>query len=250
MNILKCNKGFFAAIGFFLLLFAFLIIRTIYAVNASQKSSEFLTGNTAESLNLSGWSDEEVRHLSKQIYWLEQKLELAKSDSIHLAINLTDSLVQIQLKGLDLFHSKILYQHPENFLSSVDQASYRQLAKVSGIRSEVANVPKKPIKKVKASGDGVIPSNMKIDTISNPELIWRFTSENNISIIITGVKLASDSTFNIRPQKDLLKYRTQQFLNEIIPSEYSPTLYLWLNDSDAKSIFRAIPEKGKVLFCY
>lgn len=248
MIFLKNNKSLFAAIVFFLFLLAFLIIRLVYAVNASQKSSEFFNEFYETDKNLPNWKEGEVRNLAKQIYWLEQKLELAKSDSISLAINLSDSLVQIHLKGLDLFHSKILYQHPENFLNSVNLTVYRQLTKVSEIKSEVANVPKKPIKKVKAPNNGNPQPEIKVDSISNPELMWYFTTENNLKVIITGVKMNSDSAFYVNPLQDLLLYKTHVFLSEIIPSEYSPTLYLWLNDTDAKVIHRAVPEKGKVLF--
>lgn len=248
MNNLKHKKVFFAVILFFLILLVFLIIRLVSAVHASQKSAEIFLNFSEKENKTTLYPAGEAHDLAEEIFRLEQKLELAKSDSIHLAINLSDSLVQIHLKGLDLFHSKILYLQPENFLNSVNQTAYRQLAKVSAIKSEVANVPKKPIKKVKASRDGISQSNAKADTIPNLELIWRFTTENNIKVVITGVKIAPDSTFKFNPQKDLLKYKTYGFLDEIIPDEYSPTLYLWLNDSDARSIFRAVPEKGKVLF--
>lgn len=248
MRFLKYNKNFIAVITLFLVLLVFLIIRLVFAVNASQKSAEFLTEISETNKNLPYWSDDTVRNLNKQIYWLEQKLELAKSDSIGLAIDLSENLVQIHLKGMNLLHSNILHQYPKNFLNLADQKSYRQLAKVSEIKSEIANVPKKPIKKVKAPKNGIPSSVTKTDSIPNPELIWYFTTENNMRVIITGVKMASDSALMINPKQNLLKYKTHEFISEIIPSEYSPTVYLWLNDTDAKAIYRAVPEKGKVLF--
>jgi hypothetical protein len=250
MRNLFIKKGFFAVVALFLVLLVFLIIRLVFAVNASQQSSGFLTKTMFANGSEPYDNASETLQLTKQVFLLEQKLELAKSDSISLAIDLSDSLVQIQLEGLDLFHTKILHQHPRNFLNPGNLKTHRHLAMVTEIESEVANVPKRPVKKVKAPKIGIPVSETKIqtDTIPNPELIWQFTTENNIRVVITGVKMALDSTFKFQPQKDLLQYKTFDFLNEIIPEEYSPVVYLWVNDSEAKSIFRAVPEKGKVLF--
>lgn len=248
MNWLKHRKGFVAVLILFLLLLVFLIFRVVYAVNVSQKSIEIFL-NSAESENkIPHFPEGEARDLAEEIFGLEQKLELAKLDSISLIIDLSDSLVQIHLKGMDLFHSKILKQYPDNFLYSVNPETYTQMAKVSEIKSEASDFPKKPIKKVKAPKNGTPPSETKKDTIPIPELNWQFTTENNISVVITGVKMEPDSTFHIHSLKDLLKYRSKTFLSEIIPSHFSPTLYLWLNDAEAKSIYRAVPENGKVLF--
>jgi len=218
MRNLIIKRGFFAVVALFLLLLVYLIIRLVFAVNVSQQSSGFLS-ESMFAIDPQPYDKEgEALRLTKQVFWLEQKLELAKSDSISLAIDLSDSLVQIQLKGLDLFHAKILHQRPQNFLNPGNRKNRRHLAMVSEIKSEVANVPKRPVKKVKAPKIGIPVSEdqTKTDTIPNPELIWQFTTENNIRVVITGVKMAPDSTFKFQPQKDLLRYKTFDFLNEII----------------------------------
>ena len=248
MNNLKHKRGIFAVVLFFLILLVFLIIRLVFSVQASQKSAEFFLNFSEKQNEMPLYQEGEARDLAEEIFWLEQKLELAKSDSICLIVDLSDSLVQIHLKGMDLFHSKILKKYPKKVLNSVNQAVYQQLAKFTEIKSEVANVPKKPIKKVKAPKNGIPKAETEKNSIPNPDLIWHFVTGENIRIVITGVKMNSDSAFVINPRKDLMKYKTQEFLSEIIPSEYSPTLYLWLNDTDSKAIYRAIPEKGKVLF--
>lgn len=248
MNNLKHKRIFFAVVLFFLFLPVFLIIRLVFAVQVSQKSAEIYLDFSEEHSELTLYPEGEARELAEEIFWLGQKMELAKSDSISLIVDLSDSLVQIHLKGMDLFHTKILKRYPENVLNSTTQPAYLQLGKVTEIKSEMANLPKKPIKKVKAASDGISQLNTKPDSIPNPELIWRFTTENNISVIITGVKMAPDSTFKMHPRADLLKYRAHEFFDEIIPAEYSPVIYFWLNDADARSIFRAVPENGKVLF--
>jgi hypothetical protein len=248
MNNLKHKRGFFAVVLFFLILLVFLIIRLVFSVQASQKRAEIFLNFSEKQNEVPLYQEGEARDLSEDIFWLEQKLELAKSDSISLSIDLSDGLVQIHLKGMDLFHSKILKKYPENVLNSLNQAAYLQLAKVTEIKSEVANVPKKPIKKVKALKNGIPQAETEKDSIPNPDLIWHFVTGENIRIVITGVKMNSDSAFVINPRIDLMKYKTQEFLRQIIPSDYSPTVYLWLIDTDAKAIYRAVPEKGKVLF--
>jgi hypothetical protein len=249
MNLLKNRKGFLSIVAVFVLLLIFFIVRLVFAVNAARTGSERFKSLFREGADHSSqWNIAEIREAEKEVYWLEQQLILANSDSISLAVNLSDSVVFIQLRGMDLFHAKILKQFPGQFLNSMNQEAFRQWGKVSEIQSESANVPRKPIKKVKAPMNGISQPAKKNGRIRNPKLIWHFTTGNNMRVVITGVKMTSDSVFVINPRTDIMQYRAHEFFSEIIPSEYAPSLYLWLNDKDAKAIYRAVPEKGKVLF--
>jgi hypothetical protein len=195
-----------------------------------------------------GWNDNEIRKLKKDILWFEQLLALAKHDSISLVVNLNDSVVQISLKGLDLLQTKILRQYPANFLSTAGEATWMHYGKISPVKKETAGIPKRQVKKVVAftsAGDASVTTD---DQPDEKPLHWKFTTAGNLGVIITGVQISPDSSYVVHAKKDLLKYRMNEFLKDPFPDSYTPTVYLWLDDRDAKAIYKAVSSKGNVLF--
>jgi hypothetical protein len=155
--------------------------------------------------------------------------------------------VQVQLKGTVLLEAQILQQDPVQFISAPEYPAYINLTSGSEIVSENSNIPKKPIKKVKAPKNENEATGFQHDTIPVPPLVWKFRLDNEIEVVITGVALNKDSVLVFTPQKDRVRYRFDELKENVRPKNYVPTLYLWLNDTEAKAIYRAIPEKGKVV---
>ena len=246
---IKYKAGFLTIIIVFTLLLIFSAVRYVFALNAvkatiSEQNSESTDENTTEP----GWNDPEIRKMKKDVYWLEQQILLAKSDSISLGFNLTDSVVQVQLKGTVLFQAKILKQYPARFLESLNYKAYTEFGKMALITSEFSDFPKKPIKKVIAPKSENEVSTAKPDSVIVKRLSWKFNLNNNINVIVSGVELNKDSLLDLRFEDDMLKYRSELLNNEWFPKFYTPTLYIWLNDKDAKAVYRALPKNGKVIF--
>jgi hypothetical protein len=231
------------AILMMILLVAQLLMST-RAVNAT------LTGMAIdkEVSGTGGWNDHEIRKLKKDILWFEQLLALAKHDSISLVVNLNDSVVQISLRGLELLQTKILRQYPANFMASAGEATWMHYGRISPMMVETAGIPKRQVKKVVAftsAGNAHEPTG---DQENDKPLYWKFTTAGNLGVVITGVKISADSTYVLQSGRELLKYRAGEFLKDPFPSVYTPTLYLWLDDRDAKAIYKAVSSKGNVLF--
>lgn len=245
----KYKKGFRAVIIVFSVLLVFLIVRLVLVVSlvkttVLEHQSEFSTENPLQS----GWNDLEIRQMKKEMYWLEQQLQLAKSDSINVGINLADSIVQVQLKGTVLFQSKMLKSYPSEFLHSLEPGAYLSFAKTASISNERASIVKKPIKRVAAPGSEAAKNGIKQDTVIDSRLHWEFYAGNHVQVVISGVEMEADSTFRVRATRDMMKYYSRSFFREVFPKKYNPTLFIWLNDKDAKAIYRAHPENGKVVF--
>jgi hypothetical protein len=195
------------------------------------------------------WSDPEAREMVKQILLLEQKQILADSESITMAINLSLQIVQIQLKGVELLHATLIGQHPQNLLASPGLDTYHQLTRSSKIFWEAANLPKKPIQRVDAPANGEAPKESRYDSLPEKPLTWSFITSNNLKIVISGMKMSSDSLPKPQPLKNLWIRSIVEMQSGQFSKTYTPTLFLWLADDDAKTIYRALPEKGMVLFC-
>ncbi|RIH66764.1 hypothetical protein D1164_03995 [Mariniphaga sediminis] len=249
MNFLKKRKGLFSIIAVFTLLLVFFVVRLVFAVSSSYTGfGKSVSVPLRSDVHTAGWNNSEVRKLQKDIFLLEQLRVLAQSDSISMVIDLSDSTVQLQLKGMELFHTKILRKYPGVFLDDLSQEAYRRFAQITCIGNEKANLSKKPVKKIQAFQKETIGSGAETANLQNAPVNWSFVTGNNVCVVITGVKLNQDSTFIMHPTYDLIKYFTRNFFNEIFPETYSPVLYLWLNDNDARAIYRAVPLEGKILF--
>jgi hypothetical protein len=245
----KYKVGIWAVVIVFSVLLIFFIIRLVFAINVVKTTvGEHISGFSTENPLRPGWNDPEIREMKKEMYWLEQQLLLAKSDSINVGINLADSIVQVQLKGTVLFQSKMLKSYPPGFLHSLDPGAYLNFGRVASISNEKASIVKKPIKRVAAPGSEAAKSGIKQDTVIDSRLQWEFYAGNHVQVVISGVEMEADSTFRVRAARDIMTYRARGFFREVFPKHYAPTLFIWLNDKDAKAIYRAHPENGKVVF--
>jgi hypothetical protein len=245
----KYKIAFLTIIILFSMLLMVSVVRFVFALKSVDALIEEVNSGTSnENGTDSGWDVPEIRKMKKDVYWMEQQLVLAKSDSINLGFNLKDSVIQVQLKGTVLFYAKILNQNPAGFLNSLNQNAYSNFGKIASITSETSTIPKKPIKKViapKSEDEKAVVSN---DTVAVKPLIWEFSTNNNINVIVTGVELSTDSLLNPQYFSDLIKYNANQINMNLIPKNFKPTLYLWLLDKDAKAIYRALPDNGKIIF--
>lgn len=245
----KYKVGFIITIVVFVVLSAITTARLILAQKAVKLAVDEKTATFNETdINDLGWNIIEIQEKKKEVHWLDQQLLLAKSDSLNLGINLSDSIVQVQLKGTALLQANILKQYPVHFMESPNYAAYLDFTAISRIIDEQSTIPKKPIKKVKAPKNESEVVEVKHDTIQIPPLVWRFTLDNKIEVVITGVGHNPDSTLNLQFNKDIINYSFDKLNKNLIPKNFLPTFYIWLDDKDAKAIYRAIPEGGKVVF--
>lgn len=195
-----------------------------------------------------GWNENETRSLKKDIFWYEQLLMLAQTDSIYLAVDLRDNLAQIGIKGYNIVQTKILHQHPPGFLKNLNEDTYRHFTTINPIVEEAACIPKKEVKKVVAYSDNMKHQNKLDEQDSDKPFYWTFTTGSNLRVVITGVTSTVDSSFSYHPVKDIVNYRFREFIKDPISKKYNPTIYLWLSHPEAKAFYRAVPPGGKVLF--
>ncbi|GAB1454392.1 hypothetical protein MASR2M47_44480 [Draconibacterium sp.] len=246
---IKYKVGFIATIAVLVILSGITILRFIKAEEAVKLAISEKTLNFAETdVNDAGWNIPEIEQKKKQLHWVEQQLLLAKSDSLNLGIDLTDSTVQVLLKGTVLLQANILKQYPEHFIESPNYAAYLDFTAISKIVQEQSTSIKRPVKRVKAPKNESEVQKVEHDTVPEAPIIWQFVLNNNIEVVITGVGLGQDSLLNMNFKNDILKYNIEKIKTNWLPKTYMPTLYIWLDDKDAKAIYRAIPGNGRVVF--
>lgn len=246
---IKYKVGFIITIAVLVILSALTIARFIKAEKGVKLAINEKTLNFTETdVNDAGWNIPEVEQKKKEVHWMENQLLLAKSDSLNLGINLADSTVQVQLKGTVLLQANILKQIPENFIESPNYAAYLDFTTISKIVQEQSTSIKRPVRKVKAPKNENEVQEFKHDTVPELPIVWQFVLDNKIEVVITGVGLGQDSLLDMNFKNDILKYNIEKLKNNWLPKTYMPTIYIWLEDKDAKAIYRAIPGNGRVFF--
>lgn len=226
----------------------FLVAEAIVSfVGASKLANKLAEAEQGSEITNPEWNFQENRDLFKTKLWLENQIELAKEDSMSMGIDLIDSVVQVQIKGLPLMQSKVLFIRHKNFLSDIDAEYYSKLfAKSAKLVNEKSNFAKKPLRKMKVV-EGADAELLTTDTLKHQRFYWEFVADNNIRIVINGCEKASDSLIQ-QPsfRMDMLKFRLKAKSKDASGLRFHPTLFLWLDDKEAKAIYRALPNNNKI----
>lgn len=223
------------------------LLQGIFAYKAVRAASEGFREHSSPQ-GIDGWNSGEVRQLKKDICWYEQLLMLSKTDSNYLTIDLRDSTVHLKLKGVSLAEAEIIHSYPADFFAVASEEVYLSAGKVTPILSETANFTKQPVRKVMAFSNNEEKEEPVMEIADARPLHWTLSGANSLRIVITGVQTAADSAIVLHAKRDVMLHRAKDLIREPFPQTYSPTLYLWLGDKEAKAIYRAVPPGGKMLF--
>ena len=203
--------------------------------------------------NLDAITDTSWISLYKEKTWLESRLRVAKTDSISLSINLKDSLMQLELKGVVLKSSKIVDYHADRFFSLMNSTAYHHYfgTEVTGESAE-STIQKVPIVLKKAPKDSLEYASQSTtpDSTKTEEVHWVLELSNGNILQIEG---ASDSGkqkkwkngFWMKQNFKRITSDLSQTIRFEVP-EYKPTISIIIAEPDAKAIYRALPEKPSV----
>ena len=191
--------------------------------------------------------------LYKEKTWLESRLNSAKSDSICLAINLKDSVVQLELKGVVLLSSPMITYSTDRLLKELTPGGYHHLfSKETQAINALSTIEKVPLTIKQAPKDTIEYASQShvVDSLPNEEVHWLMQFENGIELRIEGSDIGT--------QKKIWRnkfWRKQDFattiakLNKTLKFEtpdYKPGISVVISKADAKAIYRALPEKPYV----
>ncbi len=212
----------------------------------SLAAGQFTEGISLEMIP-EGWSLQEQRDLWTEKFWIVNQLAISKLDSMSLGICFSDSSFQLIFKGLPLIKAPIRQVWPQHMLADMDPRIYAKLFSVPAIMvSDTANLPKKVFRKVRVNTEGeAVP----VDSAGVVEgcLSWTFVTNNHLRFVVTGYGCDSlDGEPSVKT--DLLAYRIHAIWGDLFFREtYMPTIFIWLNDADAKAIYKALPRHAAVI---
>lgn len=262
METKKINKSSDREVTFFILVIFFSAFTIYYSVMSMLSPLRKLAEiNNEYGNNTIGNRDVDERIYSDSAYLkllnekasLQSRIIMAETDSIYLLINLSDSTANIGISGVvvhkskmsSLQTSKILLKGNENIILSL-------LASPFTLSRDYSTIRKEPVMIKMAPKD---TSEYKPDIMPDTSLI---EPVNFILETINGVRV-----YIYQEENDQFSYRMNNFIFDLndrlrntwsslksvalfrIP-EYHPFIKMRLPRSDAKIIYRAIPEFGQI----
>lgn len=236
-----------------LLVIAWLLLYTVVftlAVRKQVRTWQSVRSNSADTLTYSPeeWS------LIREKSFLGARIALASDDSIAMTINLRDSLVQIETKGVILRQVRFDRAEVSRFFSSFSPDVYTAIfSKPFNITEIEGTIVKEPITVKKAPRDST-------------EAAQNITKVDTTRIELVEWHLQLDSTFIISfVQSDqrkggidwpTAKYRFRQHYKTLIENNrkmfslklpvFHPEITIFIPGKEAKSFYRALPPNGQV----
>ena len=199
------------------------------------------------------FSDSAYLRLLKDRAFLQSRILMAETDSIYLTINLSDSIVNIEISGVSVHTAKTSSMRASRILRKGNEnIIFSMLATPFTISSDFATIKKEPVMIKMAPKDtseykpDIMPDTSIIEPVN---YILEMTNGTKIYIYQEEHEKFSDRmnifTFDIL---DRLR-ETWRSLKSVVlfkVPEYHPYIRIRLPRSDAKIIYRAIPKYGQV----
>lgn len=194
--------------------------------------------------------------LLKEKGLLNSLIKLAKSDSVGLFLNLSDSVAQLMIKGVAVRDIPLReIKLPSLFSRTSQEALYEWLSEPVKTRTLKTTIPKEPLNIVRAPKDSsdIIPS-VKPDTTSSEPVFFMLDSDRKLRLYFYQIEREGDDFWAgldfewtdrwMHVKKDINAVFTFQ-----VP-DYTPTLRIGVTKEDAKVLYRALPEYGEIVITY
>jgi hypothetical protein len=203
-------------------------------------------------------NDQALKDLTHYKIFLKNRLQMAKSDSINLVVNLRDSLVSIELKGVTLHSARIESYDLPTFFSAIDINTLNKVfSKPSDIVLQESNVDKKPltIKKAPKSPDEVSSHVELPDTSLNIPVFVKLNIDSLFTLTFKPV-FAGQKDYKKTMRKEIwnermrvLKTNWGSILRGKVPG-YMPNVEVYLASPDIVGMYRALPTNAQMAFMW
>ncbi len=185
----------------------------------------------------------------KERTWLETRYQISQTDSISLSVNLKDSLLQLELKGVVLKSTKLLDFQCDQLLGQLRSGAYHHFFGVQAKGLEhLSTIEKVPlVVKMAPKDTAEFNRQSQVKEIAKPEAVhWVMQLDNDIELRIEGTNSESRSDWWRGQQfwwkQDMRKLGTKlKSTARFRVPDYQPSISLVISESDAKAIYRALP---------
>lgn len=227
------------------------LVYVVTGVLAARKKITEMNGLYMPEKPMEGNDDARILEARKINSFELARLELAKSDSVSMLIDLVDSLVTLDLKGVAVHKAKIVsYSKSALFEALHPDAMVHMMAKPMQVETYYSSIVKEPRIYKKAPKDTIEAAAQEVeqDTMAVHRPSFYFLGlDNDIRISFVHEYEKGHSYFPlIKDQKiNQFKAATDSLMKFKLP-EYVPSINIEMAKSDATTVFRAIPQHAYV----
>jgi hypothetical protein len=198
--------------------------------------------------------DQAILDVQKEIAFTSARLAMAKSDSICLSINLEDSLVFLEIRGVVVHQARIKQERVNTFFSRIDPSAVRPLFAKPFIVSKIrGNGPQNPIIVKKAPKDTIEAALNAAppDTGRHSPVFFFIQFENGLGVYFEQVD-ERDSHYHLSHalfRTGFLLSNAWHILADIFrfrAPNYHPMIRLRMSRADVKAIYRSLPQQALV----
>jgi hypothetical protein len=217
------------------------------------KNNEFRITEGDESDSLSAIYPDLIG-VQKKIAFTKSRLKMAASDSIGLSLNLSDSTLSLEISGVMVNSVRIPTMSMSRSISGLNQTTLTGMfSNPLRIAHSRSTIPREVIiDKIAPSDTSSAPAPLNIPDTSFKEPVFiELFLENGIKImilqqdILTKLEKRSRSAFLLNRAFLQAQQRLKRVFRFEVP-DYSPQIQIVIPGSDARAIYRALPEKGLV----
>jgi len=237
----------FLAVAFVLLL-SFALYAVLFSFIASKRYTKSIK-IAADTIELStSETPKELRDLEKQIAFLQAKLQLAGEDSVSLVINLADSLVTLEQKGVILHTAKISFFNSSKIFDHIDQDVLRKIFTTPlKVHQSFSTIPKIKYQiKVAPSDTSQINPLAMPDSIYSDTVCFCFYLDYGICLVVTQL---DDQSLCKNFLEKIKRERSKHILSDLIRlniPEFRPVIHIKLQQTDVRSIYRSLPVNARI----
>ena len=242
-------------------LVVFALVYGFFSLKAPATKLKQWYRTTAESLEVENKrvaNDEALKDLTHEKIFLQNRLQMSKSDSINLIVDLRDSVVAIELKGVRLHSAKIKSYKLPSFFKAIDINTLNRIFSEPLIVAEQeSNVPKMPItiKKAPKTPEEASTQVEIPDTALNIPVFVKLNIDSLFHISFKPVFTNQDN-YHSTMRKVQGRNAWQNFVGNWgsivkgqIP-EYTPHVEIYMLSPDIVGIYRALPSKPQMAFMW
>jgi hypothetical protein len=199
------------------------------------------------------FSDSSYLKLMKERAALQARIIMAETDSIYLTINLADSSMNLEISGVVVHKAKMSSFKVSRILTHGNESTvYSMMSAPLTISSDFATIKKEPVMMKMAPKDTseYKPDIMPDTSITEPvNYILEMTGGTRIYVYQEENQKRIDRMTAFRFDLNDRLHQSWRALKRVavfkVP-EYHPFIKIKLPRSDAKIIYRAIPENGQI----
>jgi len=201
-------------------------------------------------------NDSQFISISRRVAFVGARSRMASGDSIGMVVNLSDSLITLEINGVVLRQVPVKsYQIPGSIEGIEDYPLTRFLGEPASIATSTATIPKEPLMVKIAPRDTIEALALPVitpDTTGIDPVFFRLILSNGIELSVL-----QDITDDVPAQKELKKFTRKQSVRNATEGirqvlkfkvpHYVPEIVIVVAKDDARVIYRAIPERGMVV---